>query len=656
MKEYNSLCYFRIEKAEEQIKGELEENLLQKDFMFDSRYYIKYIEKTLSISKNNNYIEKFFNIGDADATITNISSIIGKNGSGKTALLALFSGFIYTRMYINMHVIIVFMIDGELNIIAPKGLIERVEQKGLNIKVILHEYNNERDARFEAICETIYKKINCIYFSNVVGIRNNLFPSTNKGKNFHNISLMNDLQMNYKNKFLLMNSYWVNNSYEDDRFDSNDYRSIVNHRTEKNLKFITFDNLFNIPSIQMELNIYNEQVSFLDIPISQKLRIYDTFNKDNLKEIEPTITEQKIYQNLTKEFTGISNANNNIGTARNIINLAIIDKYFNELYCKLNNYNVIRFINQKIEEKIGDAISDYRKGFGSVKKLLEEITIEELSEIYMHLEEDNKNKEKLAIAASRECIEFLKDINKRYNNLFSEIDKIFDDKHIIKGIYKTGYSSAQKPYCEYQPYILIKKQDFEKIYKSIVNSSEIGELFYFTYKGLSTGEQALLDMYSEFYYIKDEITTDSILILMDEPELYFHPEWQRKLIYLLIDYFNKYFKDKKVQIIFTSNSPYTLSDLPKDNVIMLQNNKILSNTFANNIHTLLKEQYFMSSTIGEFAKTKIEKVLKNINNKVNDLDTINEMNQIVNNIGEDLLKNKIKEMMSELNDKDKQTK
>ncbi len=656
MEEYNSLCYFRIEKAEDQIKGELEESLLHKDFMFDSKYCIKYIEKTLFISKNNNYIENFFNLDDTNTTITNISSIIGKNGSGKTALLALFSGFIYTRMYLDMHVIIVFMLDGKLNVISPEGLIERVKQEGINKEVVLQEYNSERDAHFESICETIYKKINTIYFSNVVGIRNNVFPSTNKGKNFYNISLMNDLQLNYKNKFILMNSYWINDTYEDDRFDSNDYKSIVNHRTEKNLKFISNDNEFDIPDILIKLNIYHKQATIFDNPISEKLRIYNTFTNDNEEKIKPTITERKIYEILTKEFIEISKVNNKIEISRNIISLAIIDKYFNELYCKLNNYNVIKFINEKLEKKIGAEISDYRKGFDLVKKLLEEITIEELSEIYMYLEDDDRNKEKLAKAAAKECVNFIKDINKRYNNLFKEIDKIFDDEHIIKGIYETGYSSAQKPYCKYQPYILIKKQDFKKIYKSIVNSTEIGELFYFTYKGLSTGEQALLDMYSEFYYIKDKIETDSILILMDEPELYFHPEWQRKLIYLLIEYFNKYFNDKKVQIICTSNSPYILSDLPRDNVIMLQNNTTLSNTFANSIHTLLKEQYFMNFTIGEFAKAKIEKVLKNINSGVKDLKTVNEMNKIVNNIGEDLLKNKIKEMMSELNDTNKQTK
>ncbi len=64
MEEYNSLCYFRIENAEDRLEGSLKNNILKKDFTFNNKYIIKYEDKKLSISKNKNYINNFFCIED----------------------------------------------------------------------------------------------------------------------------------------------------------------------------------------------------------------------------------------------------------------------------------------------------------------------------------------------------------------------------------------------------------------------------------------------------------------------------------------------------------------------------------------------------------------------------------------------------------------
>lgn len=664
MEENNSLCYFRIENAKNRIDGNLKENITEKDFMFNNKYVIEYKDKTLFISKNKNYIKNFFSIEDSNTNIINISSIVGKNGSGKTALLAIFNEFIYNTIYIDMDVIIVFIIDNKFKIITSEELIENVIINDVEKDYELIKYKYNPNSYFDIKWKDIYKKITTIYFTNTVGIRNNLFSSTKESNNLFNASLNNDLQMNFKYNGVIMNSYWINNKYIDDRFDNNYLKIIVNHRNKKNLKFIISNddsNMFDISNIEMKLNIYNNQKNFLEAPLSDKMRIYDKFDETKNNEegrilIPLTITERKIYELLTEEYKQKMNENNKKEMVKNTINLAIIDKYFNELYTKLNNYNIIKFINEKIENQIGNNFNDYIKAFKSIQKLVEEISLKELKDIYIYIS-DVENKEELANMASKECIEFIKDINKRYDTFFKEIEKIINNSNIEIETINTHYSSENRPYYNYEPLIIIKKEAYKNLYDSILKSNELMELFYVVYRGLSTGEQALLDMYSEFYDIKEKIKTDSIIVLMDEPELYFHPEWQRKLIYLLIEYFNKYFNDKKIQIIFTSNSPYTLSDLTQDNVIMLgNNNNELIDTFANNIHTLLKEKYFMDFTIGELAKIKIEKILEDINNKIEDSNRINEINKIVNMIGEELLKNKIKDMLGDINDENKRTK
>ena len=174
-------------------------------------------------------------------------------------------------------------------------------------------------------------------------------------------------------------------------------------------------------------------------------------------------------------------------------------------------------------------------------------------------------------------------------------------------------------------------------------------IFALEFRGLSNGEQAFLDLFSNFYDIKDKIGNESILIFMDEPDLYLHPEWQRKLIYDIIKFFEKFYANKYVQVIISSNSPYILSDLYADNVIMLGSTSgVTKNTFASNIHDLLRNKFFMNFTIGEFSKQKIEKILEHINStNVINKNTYEQLKQYIDIIGDELLKGKINSMLEE---------
>lgn len=110
-----------------------------------------------------------------------------------------------------------------------------------------------------------------------------------------------------------------------------------------------------------------------------------------------------------------------------------------------------------------------------------------------------------------------------------------------------------------------------------------------------------------------------INIIFDEIELYFHPEYQRKFVFELLDKIDKirsYCKKiKGINILFCTHSPFILSDIPKQNVLFLGEGKIENkNTFAGNISMMLSSSFFMKeSLIGEFAKNKIEQLLEKLN-------------------------------------------
>ena len=186
-------------------------------------------------------------------------------------------------------------------------------------------------------------------------------------------------------------------------------------------------------------------------------------------------------------------------------------------------------------------------------------------------------------------------------------------------------------------------------------------------------------------------------IILDEIELYYHPELQRTFISDLLDYlknidYNNLEVLPNLNIIFITHSPFILSDIPAKNILFLKSNEnkstaVLENkkSFGANIHELLGDNFFLSDDdiyIGEFAKTKISETIdwlnilkkkklqlskleeKEQNEKLTDskssekleiIDSIRNLSALNNHhlelidiIDEPIIKNKLLEMYSEM--------
>lgn len=180
----------------------------------------------------------------------------------------------------------------------------------------------------------------------------------------------------------------------------------------------------------------------------------------------------------------------------------------------------------------------------------------------------------------------------------------------------------------------------------------------FDFMGLSTGEQRILRFMADVYTVAnlrklDKNTDfDTNIFIFDEMDLSWHPEWQRKMIYYILDIFKKVLDEKntrKINIIFTTHSPFILSDMPKNNVIRINKGKLQINdqeTFAANIHDLFKMNFFENSeggcTMGEFAKIKIKEITKKLaQTKKLRRKEIKDLEKEINMIGEPIIKNQL---------------
>ena len=171
---------------------------------------------------------------------------------------------------------------------------------------------------------------------------------------------------------------------------------------------------------------------------------------------------------------------------------------------------------------------------------------------------------------------------------------------------------------------------------------------------MSTGEGNLIEIFSQLYtYLSmHEESSEDIILLVDELESGMHLEWSRRLIQILIDNLSEILEDegkgRKIQLIFTTHSPYMLSDIEPGNVIMIEKNqetgysegKVLQNTFAKNIQEIMKEN-LIDNIYGDFALAKINSMISRLNGEEGDEE---ELLKEIHLISEPILRNKLLEM------------
>ncbi len=233
---------------------------------------------------------------------------------------------------------------------------------------------------------------------------------------------------------------------------------------------------------------------------------------------------------------------------------------------------------------------------------------------------------------------------------------------------------------------LLLKNDPEGISKRQLRSLIWGEsLFFFQMRiaigrisnyaflpYLSSGEYSFLNLFSRLHdvigrYQSGGEQRDKLLLFLDEPEIGFHPDWNKKLFKYLLEFLNTRTQGFCFQIIITTHSPYLLSDLPSHNVILLDrtkggNTRIVtaekSETFGANIHDLLADSFFLNDgTIGEFAREKIQGVIdilngwrRNINGPDFSISSEqrNYVQGIISLVGDSIVRNKLFDMYWEI--------
>ena len=291
----------------------------------------------------------------------------------------------------------------------------------------------------------------------------------------------------------------------------------------------------------------------------------------------------------------------------------------------------------KCEKYLKEDVSDYENyGFNLLLEIVKEL---------------GKNEVKAETRKIRkEYVESIISIVKVFRKFRYVSTKIEDDSEYILLKYSKMNRNLFKELNEKLTNYVISKERLNKSYKYllIVDTPNYH---------MSTGEGNLIEIFSQLYTYQHmhEESSENIILLVDELESGMHLEWSRRLIQILIDNLSEILEDegkgRKIQLIFTTHSPYMLSDIKPGNVIMIEKNqetgysegKVLQNTFAKNIQEIMKEN-LIDNIYGDFALAKINSMIERLNEKEEYEGNEEELLKEIHLISEPILRNKLLEM------------
>ena len=122
-------------------------------------------------------------------------------------------------------------------------------------------------------------------------------------------------------------------------------------------------------------------------------------------------------------------------------------------------------------------------------------------------------------------------------------------------------------------------------------------------------------------YDKERVFYPHVSIVLEEIELYFHPEMQQSFVRYLMDGILSINLEhlKSVHFILVTHSPYVLSDIPRANILALNEKSDSVNVaslkaFGANIHDMLRKSFFLGNgAIGSYAQWEIKHIAACLN-------------------------------------------
>lgn len=229
---------------------------------------------------------------------------------------------------------------------------------------------------------------------------------------------------------------------------------------------------------------------------------------------------------------------------------------------------------------------------------------------------------------------------KNFNNVDTLVKQIFkDNTHITHKLKRAIYFLKYQQLAQTEQIEFLIEEYSNKLDSFLANNKNISyhqitppsfydidiflensEKEYINFDGLSSGEkQRILFINSLTYHLENINSLNNqiyqyryVNIILDEIELYYHPEYQREHIQYLLHNLEKTNLSNifGLNIIFITHSPFILTDIIDTNVLFLDknNNENILQTFGANMFELFEKGFFVKDSIGSFSSKYIKAI------------------------------------------------
>lgn len=182
---------------------------------------------------------------------------------------------------------------------------------------------------------------------------------------------------------------------------------------------------------------------------------------------------------------------------------------------------------------------------------------------------------------------------------------------------------------------------------------------------MSAGERQYLYTFSTYIYhilnllsIQDShrVRYRRINLVLDEVEICFHPEYQRRFVNELLGYIKRLNLNRSASfnILIATHSPFILSDIPQCNILYLENGRVADtsnykNPFAANICDILYQSFFLKDGfVGEYARRKVRDMITRLRPRGYFTEKREEQyHQLMKIIGDPFLKMQLRQLYDE---------
>ncbi len=608
-----------------------------------SRYLFNFQENCIKITENPDYLGNYYDN-------VNVSAIIGRNGAGKTSALEFIESFFsYTTssgffiwfeesrqeffiQKINYHNKIKFDLFGKSTGIRNSKGIDFEHFKILKINnVSNHNFSRKRN-----------KKVVNLSAESQSNTKNNKRKSIEKTLNFISSDFWQERheRVTYKFKFRGWNSTiknWIKHSFEhiegQDRMNLELFSDLLekerNYSRRKSRDIL--EKIEGAWSVDEYPEDYQDYLSaFSDV----KIHDLEGLISGSYHLLDESITVGKLRINteflpaIYKNVLAIFKRQLEVEAIEGNLMCAICV----ELVSSFDNDNSLSIIDN-VETIFIRALSRVEELQTPYSKRIDyDISKEKFDFIYSEISSSIQN-----------TLEFFNDLsNESYLTPVSGINDLaisddwdhYNESERAIRLFKMKKEQRKRflrDYSLYSGFEEFESRSAEGIFfvlELLDNAQDILKTnFDYGWDGLSSGEFAKINIFSTIYHELNFIGDPCVkleskrLILLDEVDLYLHPEWQRTFIHELIELIKSQNSTTTVQIILSSHSPLIIGDLLPEDIVTLKVDNGRTQVkpslgFGTKLSDFYLEGMHLDSTYGEHSKRKLEKLLyAKMNNK-----------------------------------------